>query len=139
MSVLLLAPVVALAVLGAVAAVLRVQRMGQRDLVGRVVESPSGTRRKPSILYFTGATCTICHTAQTPALSALRSSVRGEVDIREIDIAASPDIARTYRVMSLPTTIVLDERGEIADINVGFASVDKLLEQLEAIGVAVAA
>ena len=136
--ILLLAPLIAVAVVGAVALFLRVQRGGQRELVGSVVETRM-QRRLPSILYFTGVNCTICHTAQRPALRTLADSLKEAIEIREVDVAVEPALARQYRVMSLPTTIVLDASGQITDINVGFASGDTLRRQLVDAGMPVAA
>ena len=137
--ILLLAPLIAVVIVGGAGLLLRAQRDGQRDLVGRVVEVARGAVTLPSILYFTGATCTICHTAQRPALRALAAGLDGDIGIREIDIAAEPELARRYRVMSLPTTIVLDGQGQVTSINVGFASGDTLRRQLIDAGMPVAA
>jgi hypothetical protein len=137
--ILLLAPLIALAAVGGAALVLRAQRGGQRVLVGSVVESSRPSSALPSILYFTGEACTICHTAQRPALRALASGLDPGIQIREVDIAVEPALARHYRVMSLPTTIVLDAAGQVTDINVGFASAQTLHRQLVDAGMAVAA
>jgi thioredoxin-like negative regulator of GroEL len=137
--ILLLAPLIAIAAVGAVALLLRVQRGGQRELVGSIVETVNGRAPLPSILYFTGESCTICHTAQKPALRTLAAGIDNGIDIREIDIAVEPEVARRYRVMSLPTTIVLDAAGQVTDINVGFASGDVLRRQLVDAGMPVAA
>ena len=99
--ILLLAPLIALAVVGVAALLLQVQRGGQRNLVGSVVEPARLGGRMPSILYFTGENCTICHTAQRPALRALAAALDDGIEIREIDIAVEPALARQYRVMSL--------------------------------------
>jgi thioredoxin-like negative regulator of GroEL len=136
--ILLLAPLIALAVVGAAALFLRAQRGGQRELVGSVVETRI-QRPLPSILYFTGVNCTICHTAQRPALRTLAAGLGEAIEIREIDIAVEPALARQYRVMSLPTTIVLDPSGQVTEINVGFASGDTLRRQLVDAGMPVAA
>jgi hypothetical protein len=137
--ILLLAPLIAIAVIGGAALVLRLQQGGQRELVGNVVEPPESRGRLPSILYFTGEACTICHTAQKPALRALAADIDPGIEIREIDIATEPDLARRYRVMSLPTTIVLDTAGQVTEINVGFASGEVLRRQLVDAGMPVAA
>jgi thioredoxin-like negative regulator of GroEL len=137
--ILLLAPLIAVAVIGGVALLLRVQKGGQRELVGSVVETAEQGGTLPSILYFTGEACTICHTAQRPALRALAAAIDPAIEIREIDIAVEPDLARQYRVMSLPTTIVLSPSGQVTDINVGFANGDVLRRQLVDAGMPVAA
>jgi thioredoxin-like negative regulator of GroEL len=137
--ILLLAPLIALAIVGAAALVLRAQRGGQRELLGSVVETPRSQRQLPSILSFTGEACTICHTAQKPALRTLAAGLGEAIEIREIDIAVEPALARQYRVMSLPTTIVLDPAGQVTDINVGFTSAESLRRQLVDAGMPVAA
>jgi thiol-disulfide isomerase/thioredoxin len=136
--ILLLAPLIALAVVGAAALLLQAQRGAQRTLVGSVVEPARLEARMPSILYFTGENCAICHSAQKPALRALGASLEDGIAIREIDIAVEPALARQYRVMSLPTTIVLDGAGQITDINVGFATGETLHRQLVDAGMPVA-
>lgn len=137
----LLAPLVALAIVGAAALVLRAQRARQMDLVGHRVEAPPtlGDDAEPALLYFTGEACTICHTAQTPALQRLGGMLSRPVTVREIDVALEPALARSYRVMSLPTTVVLDRHGRVSAVNVGFASAERLREQLDGARQAVAA
>jgi thioredoxin-like negative regulator of GroEL len=137
--ILLLAPLIALVVVMSAALVLRAQRGGQRELVGSTVESPRTHGSLPSILYFTGVSCTICHTAQKPALRALAEGLDERIEVREVDIAVEPTLARQYRVMSLPTTIVLDAAGQVTGINVGFANVETLRRQLVDAGMPVAA
>jgi thioredoxin-like negative regulator of GroEL len=139
MTPLVFAPLIAVVLIGAVAVVLQTQRATQRHLVGRVVEAPAPPGATPSILYFTGASCTICHTAQTPALRTLAAGLGDSIAIREIDVADDPALARSYRVMSLPTTIVLDAEQTVRHINVGFTPTATLREQLAAAATLVAA
>lgn len=138
MSGLLLAPAIAIAVLLLAALVLAAQKGRQRSLVGRVVHSHP-VAATPAILFFTGANCHVCHVAQKPALDALAVRLGGRIRIDEIDVAARPELARAYRVMTLPTTVVLDAVGVVTDINVGFASLERLNAQLRSLGVPVAA
>jgi hypothetical protein len=131
---LLLAPLIAATVLGVAWVVLALQRRWQRRLVGMVLAgtpSASTANAIPDILYFTGPNCTVCHVAQRPALRRLRELI-ADVSIREIDVAVDPASARTYRVMTLPTTVVLGPDGRTAAVNVGFASEAALRGQVEA-------
>ena len=132
MTLVLLAPLIAALVIAGAALGLRAQGRRQQHLIGRVVVpvEPGADRSAPSVLFFTGEACTICHTAQRPALETLVAVLPDRVAVREIDIAQEPDLARRYRVMSLPTTIVLDAAGEVTAINTGFASVERLRDQL---------
>lgn len=129
---LALAPAIAVAVIGLAALTLRLGQASQRrHLVGNVV---GGTAERPTILYFSGAACTICHTAQRPALDRLAPAVDGRVAVREVDVAAEPEMARQFRVMSLPTTVVLDSDGRARAVNAGFASAPVLERQLAEAG-----
>jgi hypothetical protein len=131
-SVVLLAPAIAVVVLCIGALGLHVQRRGQLRLVSHVVDNTDvgGSPGTASLLFFSSATCAICHTAQRPAVDVLSTRLDSNVRIREIDVAREPDVARRYRVMSLPTTVILRPDGAVAAINVGFASAQQLLTQL---------
>jgi len=67
---------------------------------------------------------------QRPALQALQERLGGGVRIRVVDVADDPALARRYRVLSLPTTIVLRADKSVAAVNSGFAGVDMLERQL---------
>jgi thioredoxin-like negative regulator of GroEL len=125
---LALAPLLAFAVIALAAVALRwAQARQRRHLVGRVVAAEGG---EPAILFFSGATCTVCHTAQRPALERLAPELDGRVTVREVDVADEPALARRFKVMSLPTTVVLDREGRARAVNAGFASAQVLRGQL---------
>jgi thioredoxin-like negative regulator of GroEL len=125
---LALAPLLAFAAIAVVAMALRAQQARQRrHLLGQVVGTDG---EAPTILFFSGATCTICHTAQRPALERLVPELDGRVLVREVDIADEPALARRFEVMSLPTTVLLDGDGRARAVNVGFASAQLLRGQL---------
>ena len=125
----LFAPLVAAGVIAVAAAALGVQRWWQRRLLGTVLVGRS-TAPHPDVLYFTGASCTVCHVAQRPALRRLGELVT-DLRVHEVDVAANPALARRYRVMTLPTTIVLDGSGRTVALNVGFASETVLRDQVD--------
>lgn len=128
---LALAPLLAAAAVALVALALRAGQARQRRyLVGNVV----GRAGRASILYFSGVTCTICHTAQRPALDRLAPALGGRVEVREVDVAEDPALAQRFKVMSLPTTVVLDADGRVRAVNAGFASAPLLQRQLEEAG-----
>ncbi len=134
MSTLLIAPLVAAAVIAVAVAALALQRWWQRRLLGTVLiggAARADTEPVPDILYFTGESCTVCHIAQRPALRRLVGLI-DDVAVREIDVARDPASARTYRVMTLPTTVVLDAAGRTAAVNVGFTPETVLRQQVQA-------
>ena len=93
-----------------------------------------GTVSLPSrvqILAFSSADCQQCHTLQAPALQHLMEARRAEVRIVEIDAPDSPQLTQHYHVLTLPTTVVLDATGQVHAVNYGFASTQRLLEQVD--------
>ncbi len=54
-----------------------------------------------------------------------------ELEVVEIDATERPDLAKAWGVMSVPTTFVLDTRGEARYVNNGVARAEKLLEQIQ--------
>jgi len=129
---LALAPLLAVTVIAVAAVALRAgQARQRRHLVGHVV---GVSAERPSILYFSGAACTVCHTAQRPALERLAPELEGRVEVREIDVAEQPALARSFKVMSLPTTVVVDAGGRARAVNAGFASAALLRTQLRDAG-----
>ena len=136
---LFLAPLLAIAVLIGVAVLLAAQKGRQAHLVGTLVEPDTVRSSAPAVLFFTGENCNVCHTAQKPALAQVAESFANDVEIQEIDVAQRPELARAYRVMTLPTTVVLAAGGRVSHINVGFATAETLRAQLRALGAPVAA
>ena len=86
---------------------------------------------KPVLVYFTTPDCAPCKTVQRPAINRV-SHVLGEgLEVIEIDATQRPDLAKIWGVMSVPTTFVLDARGEARYVNNGVARAEKLLEQIQ--------
>lgn len=49
----------------------------------------------------------------------------------EIDAAERPDLAKTWGVMSVPTTFLLDSRGVARYVNHGVTRAEKLMAQIQ--------
>jgi thioredoxin-like negative regulator of GroEL len=86
---------------------------------------------KPVIVYFTTPDCAPCKTIQRPALNQLSNLMGDKLEVVEIDATERPDLAQQWGVMSVPTTFLLDARGEARYVNNGVARVEKLMEQLQ--------
>ena len=86
---------------------------------------------KPVIVYFTTPDCVPCKTVQRPALDQIRSLLGEKLQVIEIDAYERPDLAQRWGVMSVPTTFLLDARGEARYVNNGVARVEKLMEQVQ--------
>jgi thiol-disulfide isomerase/thioredoxin len=86
---------------------------------------------KPVIVYFTTPDCAPCKTIQRPALNTVSDLLGEKLEVIEIDAAQRPALAKQWGVMSVPTTFLLDARGEARYVNNGVARVEKLMEQLQ--------
>ena len=83
-------------------------------------------------LYFSSPDCAPCHLQQSPILASLHERLGDCVSFEEYDAMAHPDLARCYRVLSVPTTVVITPNGEVAAVNYGVTQASKLHRQLEA-------
>jgi len=55
-----------------------------------------------------------------------------EIEVVEIDAPGSPELAGHYRILTLPSTVLLSPAGEAFAINYGFANLNKLQQQIDA-------
>jgi thiol-disulfide isomerase/thioredoxin len=85
---------------------------------------------KPVIVYFTTPDCAPCKTVQRPALNQVSRLLGEKLEVVEIDATERPDLAQKWGVMSVPTTFLLDARGEARYVNNGVARAEKLMEQI---------
>jgi thiol-disulfide isomerase/thioredoxin len=86
---------------------------------------------KPVIVYFTTPDCAPCKTVQRPAINHVSKLFGERLQVVEIDATERPDLAKIWGVMSVPTTFLLDARGEARYVNNGVTRAEKLMEQLE--------
>lgn len=96
---------------------------------GRAQNAASQVR----ILAFSSEDCAQCHRLQSPALKRVEAMRGAQVSVEEIDAPASPELTRRYRVLTVPTTVVLDAHGRVQAVNYGFANTQRLLEQVDAV------
>ena len=86
---------------------------------------------KPVLVYFTTPDCLPCRTVQRPAIDRVSNLLGEKLQVVEIDATQRPDLAKVWGVMSVPTTFLLNERGEARYVNNGVARAEKLLEQIQ--------
>lgn len=89
--------------------------------------------RAVRILAFGSEECAQCHRLQAPALRRVEAARGSAVAVVEIDAPSAPELTSRYRVLTLPTTVVLDGAGRARAINYGFANSERLLEQVDAL------
>lgn len=83
----------------------------------------------PTILYFGSDNCAACPT-QGIVLDQLTTEWNGRVAIKKIDAEAEPEKAAQFGVFTLPTTILMDAKGSVREINYGLTYAHKLNQQL---------
>lgn len=89
---------------------------------------------RPGILYFTMEGCLPCRTTQRPALNDLASQLGEGIQILEVDVVVQPEMAKSWQVVSVPTTIILDPQGKPRHVNHGVTLEGALLDQLKRFG-----
>ena len=72
---------------------------------------------KPVLVDFFATWCGPCK-QMSPVIDEIAAEMEGTAHVYKLDIDESPDIARTYRVMSVPTFIVF-EKGEVKKQTIG--------------------
>ncbi|MGB3713310.1 MAG: thioredoxin family protein [Candidatus Promineifilaceae bacterium] len=88
------------------------------------------TPSKPTLLYFSSDHCAPCGT-QAQYLDILKEEFGGRLRIRHINTDHDPTMAASLGVFTVPTTLIVDEYGEIRHINFGLTGTSKLAQQLE--------
>ena len=88
------------------------------------------TSDRPTVMYFRSDSCAPCQT-QAHYLSGLEESYGSRLDIQKIDADVQKDLAGRYGVFTLPTTLILDKKGEVQYINYGLTATNKLAQQME--------
>jgi thioredoxin-like negative regulator of GroEL len=83
------------------------------------------------ILAFSTPDCRQCHQMQAPALRRVVEARGDVISVIDIDASSSPELARRYQVLTVPTTVVLDAAGQAHAVNYGFANTKRLLEQAD--------
>ena len=82
------------------------------------------------ILAFSSEDCSQCHTLQAPALKRVLEKYSDRLTVVEVDAPREPELTERYRVLTVPTTVVLDAAGRAHAVNYGFANAPKLIAQV---------
>jgi thiol-disulfide isomerase/thioredoxin len=90
--------------------------------------APATAAGRPTLLYFRSDSCAVCP-AQGRYVDQLAAQW-ADLTIERIDAERNPDTAARYRVFSLPTTVLIDGRGQVRHVNYGLTDAHKLGRQL---------
>jgi hypothetical protein len=89
-------------------------------------------RESATIMYFWSAGCSQCR-PQEAHLQTVRAELErigSRVEVQKHDALAERSLSESMQVMTVPTTIVLDRRGNVAAWNPGLTGPQKLIEQV---------
>lgn len=89
---------------------------------------------RPTLAGFVGQECA-CKD-MTPLLEDLAAEYDGGCNVVIIDVRNHKDLARQYEIMLTPTQVFLDSSGQETTRHVGYWPKEKIVDQLEEIGVA---
>jgi hypothetical protein len=83
------------------------------------------------ILAFSSDDCRQCHEMQIPALQRVLDARGSRVSVAEVDAPNSPELTQRYRILTLPSTVIMDAAGRTHAVNYGFANTERLLDQVD--------
>jgi thioredoxin 1 len=86
----------------------------------------------PGILYFASEGCSSCRT-QARVVQRLAGGLEERINLARIDVERQWELAREWKVVTVPTTVVVSGDGEAKAVNHGAASKAKLRRQLEGV------
>jgi thiol-disulfide isomerase/thioredoxin len=107
-------------------------RFRHMERASRVVSAGSTGEGHPALLYFRSDSCAPCVT-QSKYLNVLQEELGGGLNIQKIDADVDREKADKYGIFTLPTTLIVNEYGEVKHINYGLAPPSKLAQQIESI------
>jgi len=110
-----------------------VTRFLLRRASARVRHLESIRRGSPAILYFSTPTCAPCKTIQRPAIQSLQRQLGKSLQVVEIDASVHPEVADEWGILTVPTTFLIDAKGQPRRVNYGVATKEKLVQQLKEI------
>lgn len=88
---------------------------------------------RPAVVAFSTPTCVECRSRQAPALARLAGALGEDVTVRSLSALEHPDLVDRIGILTVPATVVLDGRGVVRHLNLGFASDQQLREQVLAL------
>ncbi len=84
-----------------------------------------------TLLNFSSPHCGTCHRVQKPLVDLVSAQFADQVAVVEVDTLAQADLARAYRVLTVPSTVILTGN-RVQEVNYGLASAETLDRQLRA-------
>ena len=111
--------------------VARLRREPAQGLWTALGAAPDG---RPSLVVFSTPSCTVCRTAQYPAVETVEATFGSALRVLRVDLSRQPAAAAAFKVLTAPSTALLAGDGRVGSFNHGFAPAERLSAQLSALG-----
>lgn len=89
---------------------------------------------RPAVIAFSSPSCAECKSRQAPALGRLNDALGEAVTVRSVSALEYPELVQQIGILTVPATVVLDRRGVVRHLNLGYASDARLREQVLGLG-----
>lgn len=86
---------------------------------------------RPSVILFTSPNCAPCDKVQKPILSRLLEKLPEPPQYFEINTQHSPEVAKEWGVLSVPSTFLLDRDGVTKFVHHGIVTEKTLSQQIK--------
>src|SRR5437016_7516829 len=87
---------------------------------------------RPSLVVFSTPSCTVCRTAQYPAVETVQSTYGSALRVFRVDLSRQPAAAASFRVLTAASTALLAGDGRVRTCNPGFAPAEHVKPKLSA-------
>jgi thiol-disulfide isomerase/thioredoxin len=123
---------ITVAIMALLGGVFLLMKRRQIALANRASRRLNQSSRLPTIVYFWSNGCPVCKMTQRRILDGVLAEYGTEqLAFTAYNTDETPDIAKEWGVMTLPTTFLLDSTGTIRQVNNGLVTVENLRKQLE--------
>ena len=93
-------------------------------------------KKLPTLKSLSTPTCPACQ-QMAKVLDEINQKYAGRLAAEKVDVQEHPEIAREYKVRYVPTLLFMDSEGKVVQQEVGYRSLDEVLEIFKKAGVAI--
>ena len=88
---------------------------------------------KPALLYFSSKTCAPCKLQEKylDQAAAKLKQEKKEVELMKFDAQKEKKLVSLFKIVTVPTIVVINTRGEITALNVGLTKINEIINQLK--------
>ena len=96
----------------------------------------AGEKKLPTLKSLSTPTCPAC-LQMAKVLDEINDKYAGKLTAEKVNVEEHPEMAREYNVRYVPTLLFMDAEGKVVQQEVGYRSLDEVLEIFKKAGVAI--